>query len=271
MKLPYCVSLLSAAVLFSSQLAFAQDEEPLEPRDSGGSVILNGQPAGANQWRATAIASLRVTKDGKKITGRCTATVVGERVVLTAAHCVDDNESGAIKLRGQRYSVTCRRHPEYASDYTKDYALCITDRVVSGITYEVINTSIAYPQVGHPVVLLGYGCTENGHNQDENILYRSTQASVVRLPNGSPRSQQNFVEIKGESAVCYGDSGGAAYIIIGGVGRRIFGLNALGNILDTSYIAPTNTASFINFAINWSGDDHKICGIHPAANRCRTS
>lgn len=253
--------------------AFAQGEEPLEPivPEGGDSVILNGQPANPFDWGGTAIASLRVTKDGEKIVGRCTATIVGQQVALTAAHCVDDNEGGSIKLGGVKYQVTCRRHPQYDTDYTKDYALCVTDKVISGRTYEVINTSIAYPQVNHPVTLLGFGCTEGGHNRNYPMLYRSTEAHVVARPVETANSMANFFKIKGKSAVCYGDSGGAAYIYIGGVGRRIFGVNARGNIEDTSYIAPTNTNSFIDFVLAWSGGTHRVCGIHPEAAGCRTN
>jgi hypothetical protein len=64
-----------------------------------------------------------------KSNGACTATVIGEQVVLTAAHCISDGDVGSLKPDPQTtVKLTCNQHPNYIKgDKSADFALCRGD------------------------------------------------------------------------------------------------------------------------------------------------
>lgn len=57
----------------------------------------------------------------------CTATLIGPRVLLTAAHCLERAGPYAIDVNGKTIALHCTQHPSYAAAGTRvlfDYGLC---------------------------------------------------------------------------------------------------------------------------------------------------
>lgn len=234
--------------------------------------VVNGTPQDPATWPATMI--LKVGIEG------CTATVVGPNVILTAAHCLKSASKGKVNVPGSAaIDVTCTKHPAYTPTSTDpntalDFALCVaadTIKLAGSAGYERIGTDRALTVRGTSVLLLGYGCTETGgFDHGFGVLHRG-KAKIDRVTVGSTI----YLLTVGENAVCYGDSGGATYALtdMNNNRRVIIGVNSRGNIVDSSFISPTATDEFVEWAFVWAqaNDNALLCGLHPATPNCRSN
>ena len=218
---------------------------------------LQGAPANPAVWPVTFVFR---NKDG----GGCTSTAVGDQVIITAAHCVGNGETATAQL-GPRGSVTirCDHHPAYPSNISADFALCFTSaKLELSSKYEVVNKNPALNARGRNVILLGYGClTEGGADRNFGQLFQGS----AKITN-TERSE--YVVTAGASAVCFGDSGGAAYSDEP-IRRRIIAVNSRGDISRYSWLSVTSGSLFLDWASRWrKNDGASICGIDTAAKNC---
>jgi Trypsin len=241
--------------------AKAADFEMVPPGPGDGSPsVIGGEPANPADYPATFIF---------RTSGGCTSTAVGNRAILTAAHCVTNGAKGTITLAdGTKAEVVCEHHPEYGVNRTKDFALCVAAKAMGGFPFENVNTSIAFPKVGDEIRLLGFGCREDGgHDGAFGVLYTGP-AKVIRLP----KADDIDTITRGGAAVCFGDSGGGAFVDLttGGAVRSLFAVNSRGDISQYSYLSTTATLSFVSFAVSWAAKNGvDICGVSAGANGCR--
>jgi hypothetical protein len=249
---------------FVMQPATAVDFEP--------QIIPGGTRAKPAQWPATFVFR---NPQGDQ----CTGTVVGSRVVITAAHCVEDQAQGIVQLGGSDIATTCTRHPGYqdvpSSDpaweqkVSPDFALCalVSDlHIADG--FEVIGSPRNIPAKDDSVTLLGFGCIkEHGVDQSFGVLYRG-ETKVVTAP--APPSF--YISTQGGAALCFGDSGGGAYRFLNAAETRrlLIAINSRSDIVSTSRLASTGLPGFAEWATAWASSNHvKICGLHPDAKGCR--
>lgn len=251
------IVLLLAMLAVSSNSDGAELIAPDEPE--GDLKIMGGEPQSPQNWPATLIFETK--------TGGCTATAVGAQAILTAAHCINDNEEATLKTATSSVKLSCERHPRYAlADSSLDFALCFAAQKLKGFAFENIGTSIAHPRKGQNVKLLGFGCTkEGGFDKSFGVLYLG-DARVVRRPPG----KDNYTVTAGAGAVCYGDSGGAAYYYSSSTGRVVFAVNSKGDISEYSFLSSTFINDFTDWAIEWTeAKNVPICGLSPEATGCR--
>lgn len=219
--------------------------------------VIGGQPASSARWPGTLVFR---NKDG----GGCTSTVVGDRVLLTAAHCVGHGEAARAEVDGgPPVTLRCDHHPAYPNNIAADFALCLASASLGGAArHEVINQDPALHAVGRAVVLLGYGClTVGGVDKTFGQLYQGSAQVISPEANG-------YVVTGGAAAVCFGDSGGAAYSD-DPIKRRVMAVNSRGDVSRYSWLSVTASAVFTDWARSWrQAEGASICGLDPQAKNC---
>lgn len=193
---------------------------------------------------------------------RCSATVIGPQVILTAGHCVADQ--GSIKnvdfvVDQIVFNAKCAEAPQYR-DHTEDldFALCKTDRVID---VKYASVSKVGPRVGDSATLAGYGCIKKGGGGGNDGILRVGAAPVVSLPSGT----NNWYGTDGASALCFGDSGGPSFVKVVSPKsdkHQVIGVNSRGDIDHVSYLTALwidkSQKFFKDFASRNAVD---ICGI----------
>jgi len=226
--------------------------------------IIGGNKLRYEDWPATR----RFRKPNSNYS--CTATIVGSRVLITAAHCLA-NVSHAKVENGDTYTVVeCENHPNY-KPYSADIALCaiaeITDQDFHAIGgFENINLSPLVTK-DTQLFLQGFGCRENMNDKSAGQLYGGLSL-INKLPS---RDTDDYVTLGGVR-ICQGDSGGAAFLLTDTTdpnGKRfIIGVNSTDDGGNRSNISSLpNHTDWIEM---W-GPQHRadICGVQPLAKHCR--
>lgn len=229
-------------------------EQAIEPTLIGGTV------ADPKDWPASMYADMGGA--------RCTATIVGERALLIAAHCVDNGAAANFTLNGTRYTSVCTHSKEYAGNATADYTLCLIDKKVEGIPYEKMNQDANLLKVGDKITLTGFGCIKPGGGGGNDGLYRIGEATITQLPF----DRSNDIVTKGSAALCFGDSGGPSfqYLDRDKKDRVVLAINSRGDIRAISYLSALHTAEGKRFLNAWAEKNgQKLCGVHADAVGCR--
>lgn len=230
--------------------------------------IIGGTKSDPADWPATFVFS-----------DQCTSTVVGPRVVLTAAHCVADGAKGTIEVANQTEWVTCSHHPDYRDDVAKDdpdwykkaspdFALCSVAAPLPELPFENINKDSGRLAKGQKMRLVGFGCNEKGGSDGGfGVLYEGV-ATIHKLP--APPSY--YTVTLGGAAVCYGDSGGGVYLILdpNEVRRFVMGVTSRGDISTESLLSTTSVGGFVSWAESWAAARNlKICGMDDDTTGCK--
>lgn len=178
--------------------------------------------------------------------GNCTATLISDRIVLTAAHCVTRDstpnqycDSFEYNIGSSTYNIASAvHHPNYIYDPTNyiienDVAIVTLSRAVNGITPAPIAKPGETPTVGELVKIVGFGITADG--RDDNGIKRSASAYIVDVDS-------DLIVFDGEDAtkpmICSGDSGGPTFANRNGV-QTVIGVHSFVDV-DTNNIACRN-------------------------------
>lgn len=151
----------------------------------------------------------------------CTATVVGPKVIVTAAHCVGNGERSTFEIDGVRHQTVGIRHPKYPR-VDVDVALGVSQNEFGVEPYSIGNVRVVK---GEKIDLFGYGCIREGGGGGNDGILRAGESTITGF------SGHDFVFGSGkDAALCYGDSGGPAFS-----GLYQVGVNSKGNISSRSY------------------------------------
>lgn len=168
---------------------------------------------GANPDRDAVLRIVNGTKTSEFkqvgiVNDQCSGTLIAPSAVLTAAHCIDDLNSGTFQVGGETYQAS---KVYVHSDV--DLAVMILGKPVAGV--EPVDINRAPPKVGQMLTLVGFGATgsgNSGHNGNFGVKHVGT----------TPIDQVTSDEIiwnfdnNSESNTAPGDSGGPAFIEVNG-------------------------------------------------------
>lgn len=203
-----------------------------------------------------AVLSIRTGSAG------CTATLVGPKVIATAAHCGKSGQQAKFSIGGVQYSAVLLRSDIYpAQDH--DIALgLIGGRGVEGVEPISVGETA---QIGSDMYIMGYGCTQKGGGGGNDGILRAGTAEL--------RSFTKYdAVLQGGAALCFGDSGGPTMVKTktGSRGQEqyeIAAVNSKGDIKVTSYVARLDTQASKDFMQSFiSQYNVEICGVNLDCN-----
>lgn len=180
------------------------------------SPIVGGEPVVGDDWRSTVVIDLGVDL--------CSGTLISERVVLTAAHCLQSmppaellqvkigntRADPELALPVERYAL----HPEYCANVFEceedlhDFAVVVlaeaapADAVVPRLPTDQATWDAAV-YTGAPLVLAGFG-------YDERLVWGIKRAVEVEVRGSTASGLELLAGGNGKDG-CQGDSGGPAY------------------------------------------------------------
>jgi hypothetical protein len=203
--------------------------------------------------------------------GRCSATAVGRRAFLTAAHCVQGAGKARILVGGSTFGVVCEKHPDYAAKFSADFALCGADEDLPLAGLARVNTEAGRLTVGKRVVLVGYGCTARGGGDVGQV--KKGDAVITAIPHDrspTPNEDDLYTTTQG-AASCAGDGGGGLFepLSLQAGQPVLLGVLSRGDQRQVSFAATVSTPTFLSFARSWSdGNRQAICGIDASGDAC---
>jgi Trypsin len=195
--------------------------------------------------------------------GGCTASVVGNRVILLAAHCV--NTSMNFSVGRDAFKAECMTPLEYIKDISGDFGLCYLDKEVSGIEFENVNLDPDVPKEGDTILLSGFGCTSKGRPSDGQFRVGEVVVTNTKVGFG-----YNYFETRKKVLLCPGDSGGPAWSIKDKKRDKIVGVNSRSDSSTVSYLSATGGKAFNRFVLAWKKlyPKARICGVDADAPNC---
>lgn len=211
----------------------------------------------------------------------CTASLVGPRTALLAAHCIThfgtNRISFNIEIEGKTKDVLggCMI-PNKFHVKREDWALCFLDQSVGGASFSYETVSPTKPPLNEPLILSGFGCSENNKPPDGKLRIGIAKVNKFH-PNGVVVITKGDGSASSNAAVCGGDSGGPAFLFVSDAkgSRSIVAVNSVdlkGEISLLALLASNEGKSFLEeyrAKTCHKGICAKICGVNKHDSNCR--
>jgi len=217
-------------------------------------TLINGQEVDIAKWKY--IVRIRVGNSG------CSATVVGPRVVITAAHCGTTGAVASFAIGTKNFTGKIERSSLYPGR-DHDVSVIITDQEIAKADVDAFAVVGGSATVGTEYYLLGYGCTNSNGSGGNDGKLRAGKSKM------SGTSGYDMVSGGGGSALCFGDSGGPLNLTDDNTKPVLLGVASKGNIRDTNYHVRLDTQESKDFLRAMETKHNvKICGFGGDAATC---
>jgi hypothetical protein len=208
--------------------------------------LINGQPVTDGSFDQV----VRIKTNG----AGCTATIVGARVIITAAHCGETGKEAKFRFDGEEYTAKLTQSPLYPTK-DLDVSVGILDKDIIGANPASIGGKAV---IGEEITLLGYGCTKTDGTGGNDGVLRIGKAKIT----GWAGTYDIVSSTPGGAALCFGDSGGPAFLENSGK-FELLGINSKGNIKDTNYNSRLDHKDSLDFLKKIAKDNKvDICGVN---------
>lgn len=211
--------------------------------------IVGGEAVEHCAWPSAAMVVLHDPNAPKdKSTRLCTASLVHPEIVITAAHCLDNQHQVRGVAFTDRYKTlfddkdkklfheveTCKAHPKWVNDKTTqgrnlDFAYCKLKKPRTDVPIipPLMGCEVEMLKAGTPITLVGYGQKSGAKGSAPG-----DKMQVQTTFNGYSTGGEALVGSQGKGS-CYGDSGGPAYVNLKdkfgkNAGWRVFGVTSSG-------------------------------------------
>lgn len=161
-------------------------------------VLINGEELDLTQWKY--VVRIRVGSSG------CTATVVGPKVALTAAHCGATGSVASFSIGTAQFTGKIERSSLYPGK-DHDVSVIILDQEVTKAVVDRYASVGGTATVGTEYYLAGYGCTQPGGGGGNDGKLRGGKARMTGVSGYDMVSGG-----QGQAALCFGDSGGPLFV-----------------------------------------------------------
>lgn len=194
----------------------------------------------------------------------CTATLIGERTLLTAAHCLDDsptvfsasNQADVKGWPGDAITIVDKRsHPKWAQGNTNyDVGLVLLESAPNVQPKRWNRVPLVMPQLPE-VRAIGFGETHlngSGVRYQAMLPVTSLTSSTLYLGNGTGAS------------TCFGDSGGPSMHRAKDGVERIVGVHSFANSAACNGGGDIRVDAIADFIDEWTRDKAPTCSTDGA-------
>lgn len=208
--------------------------------------LINGTEVDMNQYKE--IVQIKV--EGAS----CTATVVGPKAIITAAHCARTGAEAVFNYSGKQYKAIMERSPVFPGQ-ANDISIGVVNEILPNAKPHTIWSQT--PTQGLSIVLFGFGCSQPGGGDLADGKLRKGNNKVKDIADFYFSSNE-----AGGAALCFGDSGGPTFIEEGGK-LKVVGVNSKGNLHDLNQSSRVDiplSKQFLNQVATSKGIE--ICGVN---------
>lgn len=204
---------LSLALVACGPHPSAEDQSRLQ----GFGIVHGKSVKSTDELAQFVVALVAENQEGQAL---CTGTLISENVVLTAAHCVEGQPEKLVVVFGPRVQSAKAENMRNVDTYVQNPKWGHADEEGQGdlalVHFEgdlpsgfapvrLAKKSLKLPQ-GTDVVMIGYGVTDGNRQKGAGVL-RETETTVM-----GEHSPTEMMTDGHQNSVCFGDSGGPAFV-----------------------------------------------------------